>query len=212
MRSFIVLILTAVVVFGAFSQSVSKADTIELLGMSLQEIFFDDLNLVSDSEQVLASANTPSTGGGFSQASKGPLSYKSLLYSARKAQSSTSRDCYRTSARTAKLNGGSSDGWSWPEDRSYRGKSLSAGLKAAIERGVLKPGMIIYASKNPGTDPSSMNISNLPHWFTYLGRDASGVDRFADQYATDFDLSGPRGIAATYGGSRRIDAFFDPYK
>ncbi len=105
-----------------------------------------------------------------------------------------------------------SDGWSWPENRSYRGRSLASGLKSAIDKGHLKPGMVIYCNNTPGADPSSMNMAYQPHWFTYLGKDSSGVPRFSDQYATDFDLSGPRGIAATYGGSRRIDAFFDPYR
>jgi len=212
MRSLTVMILTAFFVFGCFSQSATKANTIDLFDESAPEASFDHLNLVSNSEQLIASANISESDEGFSQPSKGPLSYKSLLNAAVSAQSGTSRDCYRTSARTARLNGGSDDGWSWPEDKSYRGKSLSTGLKGAIERGILKPGMIIYASKNPGTDPNSMNLANLPHWFSYLGRDANGIDRFSDQYATDFDLGGPRGIAATYGSSRRIDAFFDPYK
>ena len=162
-----------------------------------------NISLLNAKAELVAAAPSRNTGR---------FSYNNLLKVAKRAQSGASRDCYNTSARTAGLNGGSTDGWGWPESTTYRGQSLASGLEKAIANGELKPGMIIYANNRPGADPSSMNMAYKPHWFTYLGKDASGVDRFSDQYATDFDLSGPRGIAATYGGSRVIDAFYDPYR
>lgn len=134
-------------------------------------------------------------------------SYGRLLAAARSAASGTSRDCYRTTVRTAHANGASGDGMTWPTAKKYQGRALSAGLRQAIDAGHLKPGMVIYMNLRPGTDPNSLDMSNLPHWMTYLGQDAGGVHRFADQYASDFSLDE---VVSTYS-PRKLDEILDPY-
>lgn len=134
--------------------------------------------------------------------------YDRLLRAAKNARSGTARDCYRTSVRTAQINGARGNGFTWRETRAYRGRQLEDGLRDAIDAGSLKPGMVIFANRRPGTDYLSQNLGNLPHWFTYLGKNAAGVDRFSDQYACDWSFME---IVREYGGSRRIDAFLDPY-
>lgn len=135
--------------------------------------------------------------------------YVRLLSAARAAASGTARDCYRTTVRTAVRNGATGDGLTWPENRSHRGQALAAGLRSGIADGTLKPGTVVYANRQPGTDPMSLDLANLPHWFTYLGKDSSGKDRFSDQYSSSWSLDG---LVAEYGASRRIDAFLDPYR
>ncbi|MFC1745144.1 hypothetical protein ACFL35_14210 [Candidatus Riflebacteria bacterium] len=139
------------------------------------------------------------------------VSYKRLLDAAKRAKSGAGRDCYNTSVRTARFNGAKGDGRTWPTNKGYQGMGLKEGLTKAISNGDLKPGMVIYINNKPGADPDSMNMGYQPHWFTYLGKDENGVPRFSDQYAYDYDLSGPRGIVATYGNNRLMDEILDPY-
>lgn len=134
--------------------------------------------------------------------------YQRLFDAARAARSGTGRDCYRTAERTARRNQGNGNGRLWPDFLKYRNKGLRDGLRAAVDEGYLLPGMVIYACLRPGSDYNSVNLSNLPHWFTYLGTDPAGVDRFADQYGISWSLEG---IATEYG-PRRIDTFCDPYR
>ncbi len=135
-------------------------------------------------------------------------SYTNLLNAAKAEMSGVSADCYNTSVRTANANGASGDGFSWPSSTRYRGQGVAQGMKQAIASGHLKPGMVIYICKNPGTDPNSLNLSNLPHWYTYLGKDTNGVDRFSDQYFTDLTIEG---LASNYP-NRLVDEILDPYR
>lgn len=114
--------------------------------------------------------------------------------------------CHRTAEQTAKNNGAIGNDNEWQRDTSYRDRPLLA-LKTAINKGDLKPGMVIYANKRPGTDPQSLNMKNGPHWFTYLGKDAAGVDRFSDQYSTEFTLDRMNRFIP----GRKIDTILDPY-
>lgn len=138
------------------------------------------------------------------------VEYKSLLSAVKEAHKvwgKKKHECYWTAVATSRRNGANGKThWEWKADLSYRFKSLAT-IPDAIEKGILKPGMVIYANKKPGTDPRSSNLANKPHWFTYLGRGHDGKPMFSDQYfvSTDFTKM-KRWIAG-----RRIDAFYDPY-
>ena len=151
--------------------------------------------------------HSPVDGDGYSS-NNGRTSYSSLSSAADESASGKRGDCYRTAVRTAHNNGASGNGWSWPSTKKHRGESVRSGLRSAISDKSLKPGMVIYINRNPGTDPASMNLQNLPHWMTYLGKDHNGVDRFSDQYRTTMTVDE---AADYYGVSRKIDSFYNPY-
>jgi hypothetical protein len=137
-------------------------------------------------------------------------SYSTLLEASKRAfktWGNKKHECYWTAVSTAKHNGSMAQThWQWKSDLSYRRKSL-AKIPEAIEKGVLKPGMVVYANRRPGTDPKSSNLSNKPHWFTFLGYNEKGQPMFSDQYfvATDFSKM------KTWIAGRLIDSFYDPY-
>ena len=179
-----------------------------LNGLSLSSVIY-----VNDVLQAMGHYNPQETPqSSIPQANQSPrdsrATYSNLSNAATRAANGTRRDCYNTVVRTANNNGARGNGWTWPSNSSYRGQSVRSGLRAAINDGTLRPGMAIYINQNPGTDPSSTNLSNLPHWMTYLGKDQNGVDRFSDQYYTSMTVDQ---VADNYGASRRIDEFLDPY-
>lgn len=115
--------------------------------------------------------------------------------------------CYPVSVLTAKNNGSNGDGWSWVETKAYRWKSMEKIEDAIVDKS-LKPGMVIYVNTSPGADPASLNMKYLPHWFTYLGKDSKGVDRFSDQYTFNSTLQ----EMIKFVPGRLVDSFFDPYQ
>ena len=138
------------------------------------------------------------------------VSYSKLLEATRKARShwpGVRGKCYQVILLAAQYNGARGDGWSWPDTKKYRWNRIS-NLKSAIHSGILRPGMVVYANTRPGADPSSLNMRYSPHWFTYLGKDPGGVDRFADQYRTNYTAS----EMEEFIPGRLIDSFFDPYQ
>ncbi len=132
---------------------------------------------------------------------------KTAAEKAFRANANVGRACYRTAVMTANVNGIAGDGHVWPSSKKYQHKSMSS-LKEAIAAGDLLPGMIIYVGRNPGTDPNSLNMANGPHWFTYVGRDSQGIDRYSDQYKTDWTLEGMMGLVP----GRKVDEILDPYR
>ncbi len=86
------------------------------------------------------------------------------------------------------------------DDTSSRGQPLSH-LKTMIDSGRLKPGDVIYANYRPGTDPSSTNLSNGPHWFTYMG-DGKFIDQYGTKSLAEMDAFVP---------GRKIDAIVHPF-
>lgn len=126
------------------------------------------------------------------------------------------KENYRSAYRTAKALGAKGDGWSWQTNKEYQSQSMLKGIRSAIRQGDLLPGMIVYINNKPGADPASTNMKYQPHWFTYLGKDREGKDRFSDQFNADWSLEGPYGIVAeysrdAYGNQRLIDEILDPY-
>jgi hypothetical protein len=113
------------------------------------------------------------------------------------------RKCYKATAHFMRLMGVAS---AVNPSASSRGMPLSH-LLTLIDIGKLKPGMQIYVSRKPGTDPESLNLGNLPHWAIYVGRDDKGFPRFMDQYRKDWGLTE---FEAEYGPTRKIDTIFDP--
>lgn len=69
----------------------------------------------------------------------------------------------------------------------------------------LKPGDVIYVSKNPGSDPQSMNLNNLPHWGVVIGRTPEGEPILSDNNRRKVLLSG---WVQYYGSTRLIDEVF----
>lgn len=160
-----------------------------------------------------ALADSPATASAIPQVTEpedSRVSFSRLEAAARKAFHTYPQvpgACYKTSVLTANKNGISGDGNVWPSSKKYQHSSMSR-LKEAITAGDLKPGMIIYVNYNPGTDPMSLNLSNGPHWFTYLGKDSTGVDRYSDQYSVSWTLEGEMGLVP----GRKIDEILDPYR
>ena len=111
--------------------------------------------------------------------------------------------CYRTAQQTAWAQGGNLD--TCPGSTTARGCALTH-LAISEQMGKLRPGMAVYMDRTPGIDPSSVNRGNMPHWMTYLGKDADGTLRFADQYAADWSLME---LAQAYA-PRVIDTIYDP--
>lgn len=82
-------------------------------------------------------------------------------------------------------------------DRSLQGRSLMSLATAG-----LKPGDVVYISKNPGSDPQSMNLSNLPHWAVVVGY-KNGEPVLSDNWDETITLSG---WTKKYGAAgRRVD-------
>ncbi len=179
-------------------------------GLSQADMIYvgDVLNITGNSSSTPTPMSPVGPSGGASSSRDSRANYQSLSSAASRAANGVSRDCYNTALRTARNNGASGDGWSWPSDTSYRGQSVRGGLQSAINDGTLKPGMAVYINRNPGTDPASVNLNNLPHWMTYLGEDSNGIPRFGDQYYSNMSL---HQVSTYYGLSRRIDEFLDPY-
>lgn len=125
---------------------------------------------------------------------------------ARKRWPSAPGKCYPVVVLTAHHNGADGDGWSWPDTKKYRWRPISD-IRKAIWDGTLQPGMVVYANVQPGADPSSLNMTYLPHWFTYLGKDENGIDRFGDQYSSNANLQAIENLIP----GRVIDSFLDPY-
>ncbi|MEB3186705.1 MAG: lytic transglycosylase domain-containing protein [bacterium] len=126
---------------------------------------------------------------------------KSRLWGAarRNAYTGSTHNCFQFS-RTLVMKAGGGDVRQLPDDRSARGKPLSY-LKTMIDEGRLKPGDVVYANYRPGTDPSSTNLGNGPHWFTYMGE-----GKFIDQYGT-------KSLAEmeNFIPGRKIDAVVHPF-
>ena len=145
---------------------------------------------------------------------------RNFVHSFRKVQgiawnqaSGVKGDNYRAILKTAKNLGAKGNGWSWSSNKKYRKQPILQGLSAAIRQGDLLPGMVVYLNNQPGTDPSSQKMEYQPHWFTYLGKDLDGEDRFADQYNADWKIDG---LNAQYardasGKTRMVDEILDPY-
>ena len=83
---------------------------------------------------------------------------------------------------------------------SSRGQPLSH-LKMLSEHGLLRPGDVVYADYHPGSDPDSIDLSDGPHWFVYVGR-----GKYADQYGVQTLQSMENMIPG-----RRIDTIFRPF-
>jgi hypothetical protein len=118
--------------------------------------------------------------------------------------------CYRTAEDIAKQLGG--DLLNAKPDFSVRGKSLS-GMKADIDSGVLKAGMVVHMSRpglKPGEDPNSLLSSNKNHWTTYLGKDKQGADRFSDQTHSGNHAWTLGALAAAFP-ERAVHAYHNPY-
>lgn len=126
---------------------------------------------------------------------------KDRLWSAarRNAYTGSTHNCFQFS-RTLVMKAGGGDVRQLPDDRSGRGKPLSY-LKTMIDEGRLKPGDVVYANYRPGTDPSSTNLANGPHWFTYMGE-----GKFIDQYGTKSLAEMEQFIPG-----RKIDAVVHPF-
>jgi hypothetical protein len=118
----------------------------------------------------------------------------------------TSAACYDTANRTARLAGGRDLDGGTRDVLAGRGRPL-AHLAASAEAGTLRPGMAVYMNLAPGTNPRSLDDATRPHWATYLGRDADGTLRFADQYRADWSLAE---LAQAYS-PRLIDLYADPF-
>lgn len=67
----------------------------------------------------------------------------------------------------------------WPADKSLRGYSINE-LPKAIEAGLLLPGMLVHVKIHYDKDPAYHVSDDAHHWFIYMGKDAQGVPRFAD--------------------------------
>lgn len=114
--------------------------------------------------------------------------------------------CFRTADTIVRrLTGQGIEGV--PYSESSIGRPLSH-LKTLVDMGKLKPGMVIYVSRQPGADPRSMNRAYGPHWITYLGKDRHNVPRFADQFSTNHTVQ----TLAELVPGRKIYQVFDPFK
>ena len=137
------------------------------------------------------------------------LTFNSLQSKASRARNrwpSAPGKCYPVVVLTAHHNGAIGDGWTWSDTKKYRWRPISQ-ISKAIWDGTLRPGMVVYANVQPGADPSSTNMRYRPHWFTYLGKDHNGIDRFGDQYSSNANLEDIENLIP----GRVIDSFLDPY-
>jgi hypothetical protein len=69
----------------------------------------------------------------------------------------------------------------------------------------LQAGDVIYVSKNPGSDPNSMNLNNLPHWGVVIGKTKEGELVISDNWDKKITLSG---WIQKYGSTRGVDEVF----
>jgi len=149
------------------------------------------------------------------------IPYEKLKAAAERACGGIARACYDTAVNTVHNAGGRGNGDTWATSKKYQGRPMGQGLKDAIAAGHLRPGAVIYVSRRPGTDPRSLNMANLPHWMTYLGKDSNGIHRFGDNYHPRVvtvngvnQRTAPWSLdeaADYYGGTRRIDEILDPW-
>lgn len=146
-----------------------------------------------------SASSLPMPGGGSI-----PPNVAAAAYRATSHYAGVLHKCYRTAALTAQYMGGNLS--TARASTSARGLPISH-LETSAAVGKLEPGMVIYANRRPGTDPDSVNLANKPHWFTYLGKDASGVMRFSDNFGSNYSLDE---MEARYGHGRKIDTIFDP--
>jgi hypothetical protein len=104
------------------------------------------------------------------------------------------RQCFKVAEETATNSTGidlRKDG-----DTSLRGKALTD-----LDLNYLEPGTHIYMNLEPGTDPQSLNLDNLPHWVTYLG-DGKWADNTSPCMTTEE-------LIKNYN-NRKIDMFWTP--
>lgn len=111
----------------------------------------------------------------------------------------------------------------YPESRIFRGKHISE-LPSAVEKGYLKPGMLIHVKIHYDMDPAYHKADDAHHWFVYMGKDGQGIDRFADNTRLGMNqtamqvynsMKGWRNSRkygdAKYGYIPRVTAFHDPF-
>lgn len=67
----------------------------------------------------------------------------------------------------------------WPADAFLRGWSIDR-LPEAIEARKLLPGMLVHVKIHYDRDPAYHRADDAHHWFVYMGKDAQGKPRFAD--------------------------------
>ena len=144
------------------------------------------------------------------------LDYETTYEIAKKHTSGKSGDSYYSAASLVKSLGGDSNGFNWQSNKSFQGKSLQMGITEAIENKALKPAMVVYINNSPGKDPSSTQIKYGPHWLVYIGKDHSGVDRFADQYFAGYPLEGENSLVSRlqrdkFNKVRLVDEILDPF-
>lgn len=105
--------------------------------------------------------------------------------------------CFRYSWHVANAMGNTVSNNS---DKSRQGQSLMSLGSAG-----LKPGDVVYISKNPGSDPQSMNLSNLPHWAVVVGY-KNGEPVLSDNWDKTITLTA---WSQKYGAAgRRVDEIF----
>lgn len=110
----------------------------------------------------------------------------------------------------------------WPADKRLRGYYINQ-LPQAVEAGKLLPGMLIHVKVHYDYDPAYNPVNDAHHWFVYVGKDAQGVPRFADNvkgsnlqtaqqvYNYMNGGSAKKYGDAKYGYNRRVHAIFDPF-
>ncbi len=110
----------------------------------------------------------------------------------------------------------------WPPDKRLRGYYINQ-LSEAVESGNLLPGMLIHVKVHYDYDPAYNPVNDAHHWFVYVGKDAEGVPRFADNvHGSDLQTaqqvynymnggSAKKYGDAKYGYNRRVHAVFDPF-
>jgi hypothetical protein len=87
---------------------------------------------------------------------------------------------------------------------AYRDTSLRGQGFEAFKNAGLRAGDVIYVNKVPGTDETSMNMANKPHWAVVIGNDSRGYPIFSDNWGT---FSTER-FTTTFGRDRKIDAIY----
>jgi hypothetical protein len=92
--------------------------------------------------------------------------------------------CFRRSWYIAKTMNGNRDHTRVHSDKNLQGQSLTS-----LGRAGLKPGDVVYISLRPGTDPSSTNLDNLPHWAVVIGIDSNGEPIMSDNWDRAISLS-----------------------
>ncbi|MEB3187263.1 MAG: LysM domain-containing protein [bacterium] len=109
-------------------------------------------------------------------------------------------NCYRF-ARELVLDAGGRDIQHASDDASARGRSIMH-LAELASSGRLQPGDVIYVNRKPGTDPSSTNLANGPHWFTFMG-DGVYVDQYGKKSLSEM---------ANFVPGRSLDLIVQPFR